>query len=91
LITILKAVIAASPEAPATDWYRTWLAATTPENLERQKIALQLIGQGKAFFRSEIIERLNALSLLNEVSPDKPTALERVYSQICSVSITWPR
>jgi hypothetical protein len=68
-----EVVVAASPEAPATDGYQTWLTETTPENLERQKIALQLIGQGKAFFRSEIVERLNVLGLLNEGNPDKPT------------------
>jgi hypothetical protein len=68
-----EGVIAPSPESPATDWYQTWLTETTPENLDRQKIALQLIGQGEAFFRSEIIEQLNALGLLNEVSSDKPT------------------
>jgi hypothetical protein len=68
-----EVVVAASPGAPATDWYQTWLAETTPENLERQKAALQMIGRGEVFFRSEIIERLNALGLLNEASPDKPT------------------
>jgi hypothetical protein len=41
--------------------------------VERQKVAVQLIGRGEVFFRSEIIERLNALGLLNEASPDKPT------------------
>jgi hypothetical protein len=68
-----EVVVAASPGAPAIDWYQTWLAETTPENLERQKVALQLIGRGEAFFRSEIVERLNALGLLNEGNPDKPT------------------
>jgi len=68
-----EAVEASSPTTVASDWYRTWLAETTPENVERQKVALQLVGRGEAFFRSEIIERLNGQGLLNEVSPDKPT------------------
>ncbi len=68
-----EVVVAASPEASATDWYQTWLAETTPENLERQKAALQLVGRGEVFFRSEIIERLNTLGLLNEANSDKPT------------------
>jgi hypothetical protein len=83
-----EVVVAASPGAPATDWYQTWLAETTPENLERQKIALQLIGQGEAFFRSEIIERLNALSLLNEVNPDKPTGTgARLLSDLINLEL----
>ncbi len=69
----LEAAVASAPTPAASGWYQTWLAETTPENVERQKIALQLIGQGEAFFRSEIIERLNSLGLLNEVNPDKPT------------------
>lgn len=67
------AVVAASPTKIASDWYQTWLAETTPENLERQKVAMQLIGRGEAFFRSEIIERLNTLGLLNDASLDKPS------------------
>ena len=68
-----EAVVVSPPTVTASDWYQRWLAETTPENVERQRITLQLIGEGKAFFRSEIIERLNALGLLNEGSPDKPT------------------
>ena len=68
-----EAVVVSSPTVAASDWYQTWLAETTPENLERQKSALQLIGRGEAFFRSEIIERLNALGLLNDASLDKPS------------------
>jgi len=64
---------ASSPMTAASDWYQTWLAETSPENAERQKAALQLVAHGEVFFRSEIIERLNALGLLNDVSPAKPT------------------
>jgi hypothetical protein len=69
----LEAVVAASPTTIASDWYQAWQAETTPGNVERQKVALQLVGRGEAFFRSEIVERLNAQGILNEVSPDKPT------------------
>ncbi len=69
----LEAVVVSSPTMVASDWYQTWLVETTPENVERQKVALQLIGRGEIFFRSEIIERLNALGLLNDVSLDKPS------------------
>ena len=68
-----EAAVASSSTPMASDWYQTWLAETTPENVERQKVALQLVGRGAAFFRCEIVERLNAQGLLNEVSPDKPT------------------
>jgi hypothetical protein len=68
-----EAAVASSSTTIASDWYQTWLAETTPENVERQKVALQLVGRGEAFFRSEIVERLNVLGLLNEVNPDKPT------------------
>jgi hypothetical protein len=69
----IETVVTSSPMTTAADWYQTWLAETTPENMERQKVALQLIGRGEVFFRSEIIERLNALGLLNDVSVDKPS------------------
>lgn len=68
-----EVAVAASPAASTTGWYQTWLAETTLENLERQKAALQLVGQGKVFFRSEVIERLNASGFLNEMNPEKPT------------------
>jgi hypothetical protein len=71
--TTIETAAIASPLTVASDWYQTWQSETTPENVERQKVALKLIARGEVFFRSEIVERLNALSLLNEVSPDKPT------------------
>ena len=69
----------------AADWYQTWLTETTPENVERQKVALQLVGRGEAFFRSEIVERLNALGLLNEAKSDKPTGTgARLFTDLIS-------
>jgi len=70
-----ESMTALSPMTTASDWYQTWLAETTPENVERQKVALQLVGRGEVFFRSEIIERLNAMGLLNETSLDKPSGM----------------
>jgi hypothetical protein len=81
-----EAVIPSSPTMAASDWYQNWLAETTSENMECQKVALQLIGRGEVFFRSEIIERLNALGLLNEASPDKPTGTgARLFTDLISL------
>jgi hypothetical protein len=83
---LTEAAVASSPTPAAVDWYQAWLAATTPENIERQQVALQLVGRGKAFFRSEIIERLNALGLLNEANPDKPTGTgARLFTDLISL------
>jgi hypothetical protein len=83
-----EAAVASSSTPIASDWYQTWLAETTPENVERQKVALQLVGQGGAFFRSEIIERLNALGLLNEVNPDKPTGTgARLFTDLINLDL----
>jgi hypothetical protein len=83
-----EAVVASSPSTAAVDWYETWLAETTPENVERQKVALQLVARGEAFFRSEIIERLNALGLLNEVNPDKPTGTgARLFTDLINLNL----
>ena len=60
-------------ETTSLDWFQLWQANTTPENQARQREAIQLLGRGDAFFRSEIIERLNVLGLTNEPNPDKPT------------------
>jgi hypothetical protein len=73
--------------AAASDWYQTWLAETTPENMERQKVALQLIGRGEAFFRSEIIEQLNALGVLTEANPDRPTGTgARLFTDLINLN-----
>ncbi len=69
----IGATVVASPMTTVSDWYQTWQSETTPENVERQKVALQLIGRGEAFFRSEIVERLKAQGLLNDLSVDKPS------------------
>jgi hypothetical protein len=61
---------AASAQSPA--WYAEWLRATPPEIRECQRVALHAIGQGQAFFRTEVIEALNAAHLLTESDPDRP-------------------
>ncbi|HTP06665.1 MAG TPA: hypothetical protein VMP08_00335 [Anaerolineae bacterium] len=69
----IETAVVASPMTAVSDWYQAWLAETSPENVERQKVALKLIGRGEVFFRSEIVERLKAQGLLNDVSVDKPS------------------
>jgi hypothetical protein len=60
-------------QTASLDWFQLWQTNTTLENQARQQEAIQLLGRGDAFFRSEIIERLNVLGLTNEPNPDKPT------------------
>jgi hypothetical protein len=62
---------ASSESTPS--WYAEWLASTKPEERDRQAAAVQSIGQGAAFLRAEVIEQLNALGLIHEVDPDRPS------------------
>ena len=55
----------------STDWYAVWQHYTAPEVLARQQRLIQVVGDGEAFFRSEIVEVLNAAGLLND-DPDRP-------------------
>ena len=53
------------------DWYAAWQRDTSSEVLARQQRLLQLVGEGEAFFRSEIVAALNAAGLLAD-DPDRP-------------------
>lgn len=69
-----------TPSSATSDWYAAWQDATAPDAFERQQRILEVIGQGAAFFRSEIIEALNAAGLRRE-DPDRPSGtLHRLFA-----------
>jgi hypothetical protein len=60
----------ASPSS-TSDWYAAWQRDTPSEVLARQQRLIQIVGDGEAFFRAEIVAALNAAGLLND-DPDRP-------------------
>jgi hypothetical protein len=48
--------------APSTtpDWYVAWQRDTAPDMLARQQRQIQVVGDGEAFFRTEIVVALKA-------------------------------
>ena len=72
---------APSDRTPA--WYATWLASTKLEDRDLQSAVLQLLATGQAFFRAEVIERLNRSGLINIPNPDNPGgAAKRVFGGV---------
>ena len=53
------------------DWYADWQATTTPDVWARQQTLIEVVGDGDAFFRAEIIEALKDAGLLND-DPSAP-------------------
>jgi len=71
---------APSPSTATSDWYAAWQQATAPEILARQQKLIEVVGEGAAFFRAEIVEALNAAGLLND-DPDRPSGtLRRLFA-----------
>jgi hypothetical protein len=65
-----------------SDWYAAWQQATAPETLERQQKIIQVIEEGEAFFRVEIVAALNAAGLLRD-DPDRPSGtLHRLFAAL---------
>lgn len=61
----------AVPPSVTSEWYAAWQQDTSPEVLARQQRLIQVVGEGEAFFRSEIVSALNAAGLLKD-DPDRP-------------------
>lgn len=61
-----------APNEQSPGWYADWWKKTPAEQRERQRAALEAVGQGTAFFRGEIVVALNARDLLSEADPDRP-------------------
>ena len=71
-----ESFIPPEPKGPSSstsnpDWYATWQHDTAPELLARQQRLIQIVGEGEAFFRAEIVAALNAAGLLAD-DPDRP-------------------
>ena len=60
-----------SSSTSTSDWHAAWQQNTSPEILARQQRLIQVVGEGAAFFRGEIVEALNAAGLLND-DPERP-------------------
>jgi hypothetical protein len=58
------------PMTTTSDWNAAWQQAA-PEILARQQKLIEVVGEGAAFFRGEIVEALNAAGLLND-DPERP-------------------
>jgi hypothetical protein len=72
---------APSDRTPA--WYANWLAATKLDDRDLQSAVLHLLATGQAFFRAEVIERLNRSGLINIPNPDNPGgAAKRVFGDV---------
>ena len=41
-----------------SDWYAAWQRDTAPEVLARQQRLIEVVGDGEAFFRAEIVAAL---------------------------------
>ena len=71
---------APSPSTSTADWYAAWQQDTAPEILARQQKLIEVVGEGEAFFRAEIVAALNAAGLLND-DPDRPSGtLRRLFA-----------
>ena len=49
---------ASSSSTSTSDWYAAWQQDTAPEILARQQKLIQVVGEGEAFFRAEIVAAL---------------------------------
>jgi hypothetical protein len=66
----------------SADWYAAWQQATAPETFDRQQKIIQVIGEGEAFFRVEIVAKLNVAGLLRD-DPDRPSGtLHRLFAAL---------
>ena len=54
------------PSTTTSDWYAAWQQATAPEILARQQKLIEVVGEGEAFFRAEIVEALHTAGLLQD-------------------------
>ena len=66
----------------STSWYDTWRNTTAPTAFERQQRIIEVVGQGVAFFRTEIVAALNTVDLLHD-DPDRPSGtLHRLFAAL---------
>jgi hypothetical protein len=59
-------VVPPPPMTTTSNWYAAWQQNTAPEILARQQKLIEVVGDGEAFFRAEIVAALNATGLLND-------------------------
>jgi DNA-binding MarR family transcriptional regulator len=78
----VPAASAQAVDRSALDWFETWLANTPAETLERQQRIIQIVAAGEAFFRSEIVDRLNATGIWRTDPHSPGGAIHRVISSL---------
>ena len=70
------------PLTTTSDWYAAWQQDTSPEILARQQKLIEVVGEGAAFFRAEVVALLQPLGLLNDdPSPTSWTA-KRLFTSV---------
>lgn len=72
------------PVAPSTtpDWYVVWQRDTAPDVLARQQRLIQVVGDGEAFLRAEIVAALHALGLLNDDPSSTSWTAKRLFASV---------
>lgn len=71
-----------SSSASTVDWYAAWQRDTAPEVLARQQRLIQLVGDGEAFFRAEIVAALHTLGLMNDDRSPTSWTAKRLFTSV---------
>ena len=71
-----------SASTSTPDWYAAWQHDTAPELLARQQRLLQLLGDGEAFFRAEIVAALHGLGLVNDDPSATSWTAKRLFTSV---------
>ena len=71
-----------TPSSVTPDWYAAWQDTTSPDVWARQQRLIQIVGDGEAFFRAEIIETLKAGALLKDDPGAPGWAAKRLFASV---------
>jgi hypothetical protein len=77
------------PVAPSAtpDWYIARQRDIAPEVLARQQRLIQVVGDGEAFFRAEIVATLNASGLLNDDPSATSWTAKRLFASVSELGL----